>query len=781
MMPIEQGKEALDIDQAREFLESLDDSETQWTFQTFDDTGDHRPGFAHIIHGAIDNCFDELAGLNLRGAGVYITVNKTDGQGRKETNIKAVRAVFVDLDGAPLEPVQNALLEPHIIVESSPGRWHAYWLVDDCPLYDFRRIQKTLIAKFNADKAVHDLPRVMRLPGFFHNKSGVNPFISKIVNQSPIVKPYTLDEVVAAFQVPDELPHEQKEYTGKSAGILFLSPQVRDIRSALASLNPVELTRDERILIGCSLYHPSNGSNQAFSLWTDWLQQWEEFSLPKARRNWVSFGSRDDSNTVTLGTLFDMAEKRSGWVNIARKDQQFDNQTESLLKEANEGQTIETIVKPSLVNQFPIDSLNRVAEWIDSQSDATWPVATQQAVLSLVSVAASRCYQSETGDAAHTYMGIVAQSVGQTRYATKAISQIMRDAGLRRIIRETRFTNPVHVYQALYKSPSCIYLSNDYGQILAFAKRQPSGLQEQTLAVISDIYDQKHVNLDGDTVALKSQKKSQEDQPVLVQPALSLLALLSDDQLAGVMRRGELGRGALEQLCLVFIDQEDEVNRTPVEQRTPQWLIDHILKIRDLSSKGQTLDLPEIFQGNVELEPVLGVTHFDSPDTERLILEFEKELRKIAKDRIRHYGSAVAIGARKTLRRLCVGMSAWNDPDVPVINRNIANWCGQYMLGVLNSFLDHYETLSSDDGKLDVYQSVVAYIQQYGAIGISNRELIQRCRQYKSLVKEKREELIQLLIEDESIIEKKSGRKKVFISSIFVKKQQFEVEGNEHD
>jgi hypothetical protein len=44
--------------------------------------------------------------LNREGAGVFVTVNETDLKGRTAKNITSVRAVFVDLDGAPLEPVR---------------------------------------------------------------------------------------------------------------------------------------------------------------------------------------------------------------------------------------------------------------------------------------------------------------------------------------------------------------------------------------------------------------------------------------------------------------------------------------------------------------------------------------------------------------------------------------------------------------------------------------------------------------------------------------------------
>ncbi|MGH8148223.1 MAG: DNA-primase RepB domain-containing protein [Rhodanobacteraceae bacterium] len=95
-----------------------------------------------------------------------------------------------------MEPVTASPLAPHAIVESSPNRWHAYWRVSDCPLVVFPAYQKALAARFDADATVHDLPRVLRLPGFEHRKGG--PFASHIVAlfHAP---PYTLAAFLAAF------------------------------------------------------------------------------------------------------------------------------------------------------------------------------------------------------------------------------------------------------------------------------------------------------------------------------------------------------------------------------------------------------------------------------------------------------------------------------------------------------------------------------------------------------------------------------------------------------
>ena len=69
----------------------------------------------------------EISNPSKQGAGVFVVINKTDLNGRKLENILDVRSVFADLDGAPLDRVIEYELEPHIIIESSSDRWHAYW------------------------------------------------------------------------------------------------------------------------------------------------------------------------------------------------------------------------------------------------------------------------------------------------------------------------------------------------------------------------------------------------------------------------------------------------------------------------------------------------------------------------------------------------------------------------------------------------------------------------------------------------------------------------------
>jgi hypothetical protein len=222
---------ATDANAAQRFLDLLAPGELV-TFQTFDESGKQRRPLSRVMHGSLADNAVTLDDLNAQGAGVFWMVNVGDLKGRKASNVQRVRALFVDLDGAPLLPVRAASLPAHCIVETSPNRWHAYWRVSDCSLSEFTLLQQALAAKFGGDKSVNDLPRVMRLPGFDHCKQ--ERYRAHCVALHDDVPPYAVAQLREAFaldnvvalpaqkgvpRIREELPH--RIYKGERNTTLF--------------------------------------------------------------------------------------------------------------------------------------------------------------------------------------------------------------------------------------------------------------------------------------------------------------------------------------------------------------------------------------------------------------------------------------------------------------------------------------------------------------------------------------------------------------------------------
>ena len=161
------------------FLEALLGKNAQVCFQDFWPDREKKKQ-AWWSYGSLDQAAADMIRRNKKGFGEYFMVNEGDGLGRRAENVVRVRALFVDLDGSPLEPVQDCGIVPHIITQTSEGRYQAFWRVHSCPLEKFRPLIIALADRFQGDRNIADLPRVMRLPGFYNTKREP-PFLVRII------------------------------------------------------------------------------------------------------------------------------------------------------------------------------------------------------------------------------------------------------------------------------------------------------------------------------------------------------------------------------------------------------------------------------------------------------------------------------------------------------------------------------------------------------------------------------------------------------------------------
>ena len=216
--PVSVGENKDSCHPAEIFLRFLDPSTDQFCFRTFDDTKADRSWVARKFNGTFQTHRNELMKLNHASVGVFAVIN---AGGQNTGSIKRIRAVFADTDGAPLEPLLT--LMPHAVIESSPGKWHVYWLVDDAfPVDKFAPTQKSIANKFGTDKTVNDLPRVMRLPGFNHCKSTAVEVRIQSIN--PQLPKYTFGEIVNGLGLGLQFMPDTKGLIERGKNFLPLNP-----------------------------------------------------------------------------------------------------------------------------------------------------------------------------------------------------------------------------------------------------------------------------------------------------------------------------------------------------------------------------------------------------------------------------------------------------------------------------------------------------------------------------------------------------------------------------
>lgn len=202
---------SFDINQARQFIELLHgDIEQPLCWQVFWD--DKTAGANDTLkqpttfHAKVDDCVEYFNQIQSYNYGVYVTLNKTNGKGREETDIVGYSVIFADVDNMALPKMP---LQPHFITQRDELHSHCYWKVKGIVTGDqFKRYQKQVAMYLGSDEQVVDPSRVVRVAGSCNMKNPASPAMYNIVkNYTQLVgkdHQYSLEDIDNAFKLTGE-------------------------------------------------------------------------------------------------------------------------------------------------------------------------------------------------------------------------------------------------------------------------------------------------------------------------------------------------------------------------------------------------------------------------------------------------------------------------------------------------------------------------------------------------------------------------------------------------
>ena len=299
-------------------------------------TGRDGPELARVTHGSLAERLSELSPLSALGAGVFVTVNWTDLKGRREANIVAVRALFADLDGAPLSVLKRLSLLPHIIAMTSPSRFHVYWRVNGVETAEFAGLQKRLAALLGSDPSVCDLPRVMRLPGFPHQKDPAAPHLVWFQAREHS-GPHEADAFRAALAAAERKGVADKGLIGecrpelrrgRTNGNRAAFPKIhasapepwneigeRRLRSALKAIPAFD--RDTWLKVGFALYDLAAADPRwpRRPMWDEWSRTCpEKFNAADQDKTWASFAGDYSGQRAASGRSITLRRNTDGLI-----------------------------------------------------------------------------------------------------------------------------------------------------------------------------------------------------------------------------------------------------------------------------------------------------------------------------------------------------------------------------------------------------------------------------------------------------------------------------------
>jgi len=152
-----------------------------------------------MFHNGLAAEKTKLDKLNSEGWGVFFTVNVMKGNRRTVKETENARAIWIDDDHPCGKPRSDFPLPPNIIVNSSPGKYHYYWLTDTDRFDEWDGVMATMVQEHGADNAAKDLARVMRLPGFDHVKGEPHKVEYTVLSD----KPYSWEEIKKHFPLAE--------------------------------------------------------------------------------------------------------------------------------------------------------------------------------------------------------------------------------------------------------------------------------------------------------------------------------------------------------------------------------------------------------------------------------------------------------------------------------------------------------------------------------------------------------------------------------------------------
>ena len=184
----------------QQIISKLFDPNETVCFALIEEKGIVEHGFTSAQKATENGVYEYLHGRN-GVASVYIAMNPFKDElrgakkGRTEENVAKIKRLYADADEngpAVFEKLKKSttIPQPHIVMETSPGKFQFIWNVDGLTQDSAKKMLKALAQELGTDPAVCETSRVFRLPSFVNRKAKytgepIVKLVGDILNRGP--------------------------------------------------------------------------------------------------------------------------------------------------------------------------------------------------------------------------------------------------------------------------------------------------------------------------------------------------------------------------------------------------------------------------------------------------------------------------------------------------------------------------------------------------------------------------------------------------------------------
>ncbi|WP_429286908.1 phage/plasmid primase, P4 family [Paraburkholderia sp. GAS206C] len=276
--------------------------------------GSHEVRSALQRYGTLEQLKPVLLDWSSKGLEAYVVAPVSDGKGHANEHILLTWALAVDFDnGVPPEIRPDSPVAPNFLIETSPGRYHAVWLLDKpCHPNQARHANMVLAVRLGGDPAFARKGQLVRLPGF-PNRKYKDTTVTLVLEYSRR-KPYELAELLRAFDAPvvEAVLRESVSNFDSSLAVSQASNDkehlIEDVKSALTYLGHHAEEYGNWVRIGMALI-PLGEEGRL--IWHEFSNQCAaKYDAAECDRKWETL----QSSPGTVATIFVLAQAE-GWTN----------------------------------------------------------------------------------------------------------------------------------------------------------------------------------------------------------------------------------------------------------------------------------------------------------------------------------------------------------------------------------------------------------------------------------------------------------------------------------
>lgn len=715
---------AINIREAQEFLANFNES-LDITFQLFDDTKQSNEARRYTGHFTANfedpKCVQYLKEANEAGCGIYFMINEGDGKGRSEANVTHIRTLAIDLDGAPLEPVLRCDLQPHYIVESSRGKYQCYWLVDPMPISSFREFdeakhkfatwQVALARLFHSDESIKDLPRVLRVPGFFHRKN--EPYQTRIIENNSGL-PYKLGEVVSRLGLNEKIESVASE----------LKQPLHEISGEL------KIKQGDRHLTllryACKYAHI--------------------YRLSPEERWFLLQGL----NSTACDTPVSEAD-------LKRINTQATRYAEDERAQVEQVDISALLNKHKVVSENPVELLpdflfnppglvGDVMRYILQTSIKPQPELALAAAFVACGALMGRKIQSETGLRTNVYFLSLIETGGGKEWPRQAIKKIFNSAEAGNRCEVEAVTSDSAIVNAIAACPSQVLLFDEFGRFLATTTSRNAGTHEIGIpTVLMKLYSSAKATFNAKTYADKKLNK------VIEQPNACMLATSVEANFYKHITKEAVDDGLLNRIIFMKATDPDPAMRDISSFDPPPELVAEFRAWEDMPYRIEVNpdgtikpagNLANVQNSNAA--PPMPRTVRFAENAKQIFKEMESDLRIYRKELRKEGLSGLFTRVYENAIKIALILAAGRNRMLPVISVSDAEYACTLVQVTTKVMLSEVRKKVSDNKIEASYKAVLTIIRDAGAGGISQKELGQRVKRF-GLDKRARDEILKEL------------------------------------